>query len=168
MPLMSVYHYVQAKRHDYSVQFRKQLKDVLLSTFGKDTVLSMEKEVATKLEPEADGLSVEESLRKENEALKKEALMKDAQLESLQQQVAQLIREKEAITYQTADQMIANLSELSGSEFSLSHLSAMWPYPPGTPSVKSEGTKTAAYGLEDDDVWGALSSEVEDPAKGSW
>jgi len=156
-----------AKRHDYSVQFRKQLKDVLLSTFGKDTVLSMEKEAGTKLEPEADGLSVEESLRKENEALKKEALMKDVQLESLQQQVAQLIREKEAITYQTADQMIANLSELSGSEFSLSHLSAIWPYPPGTPSVKSEGAKTAAYGLEDD-VWGALSSEVEDPAKGSW
>lgn len=158
-----------AKRHDYSVKFRKQLKDVLLATLGKDTVLAMQKEVVTKLEPEADGLSIEESLRNENEALKKEALMKDLQLESLQQQIAQLVREKEAITLQT--QMIANLSELSGSEFNLSHMSA-WTCPPRTPSVKSEGAKTAAYGLDDDarldEVWGALSSEVEDPAKGSW
>ena len=169
MRLMLACYFMQAKRHDYSVKFRKQLKDVLLATLGKDTVLAMQKEVVTKLEPEADGLSIEESLRNENEALKKEALMKDLQLESLQQQIAQLVREKEAITLQT--QMIANLSELSGSEFNLSHLSA-WPCPPRTPSVKSEGAKTAAYGLDDDarldEVWGALSSEVEDPAKGSW
>ena len=169
MRLMLACYFMQAKRHDYSVKFRKQLKDVLLATLGKDTVLAMQKEVVTKLEPEADGLSIEESLRNENEALKKEALMKDLQLESLQQQIAQLVREKEAITLQT--QMIANLSELSGGEFNLSHMSA-WTCPPRTPSVKSEGAKTAAYGLDDDarldEVWGALSSEVEDPAKGSW
>ena len=159
---------VQAKRHDYTVDFRRQLKDVLLSPRGKETVLAMEKEVGAMLEPKADGLSIEASLRKENAALKKEALMKDAQIEALRQQVAQLVREKEAVTLQTADQMIANLSELSGEGF-LSHLSTV-PCPPGMPSVKSEGEKTAPYGLEDDDIWsGLLCNEVEvDPPKGSW
>ena len=159
---------MQAKRHDYTVDFRRQLKDVLLSPRGKETVLAMEKEVGAMLEPKADGLSMEDSLRKENAALKKEALMKDAQIEALQQRVAQLVREKEAVTLQTtADQMIANLSELSG-EGLLSHLSAI-PCAPGTPSVKSEGEKTAPYGLEDDDIWsGLLCNEVEDPPKGSW
>ena len=158
---------VQAKRHDYTVDFRRQLKDVLLSPRGKETVLAMEKQVGAMIEPKADGLSTEASLRKENAALKKEALMKDAQIEALLQQVAQLKRENEAVTLQTADQMIANLSELSG-ECILSHLSTV-PCPPGTPSVKSEGEKTAPYGLEDDDIFSGLPSDIfSDPPKGSW
>ena len=154
---------VQAKRHDYTVDFRRQLKDVLLSPRGKETVLAMEKQVGPMIEPKAYGLSIEASLRKENAALKKEALMKDAQIEALLQQVAQLKREKEA-----NDQVFANLSELSGEGF-LSHLSTV-PCSPGTPSVKSEGEKTAPYGLEDDDIFsGLLCDEVEvDPPKGSW
>ncbi len=171
MPLMFVCDRVQAKRHDYSVEFRKHLKDVLLSKCGTGTrtVLAMEREVGTKMEPEADGVSIEESLRKEIEAMKKEALMRDVQLEAQRQQIAQLIREKEEITLHTADHMIAQLSELRGGEFNLNHLSA-WPYPSRTPSVKSEGAKTAAYGLEceEDDIWSALSSVPEDPVKGSW
>lgn len=153
---------VQAKRHDYTVDFRRQLKDVLLSPRGKETVLAMEKQVGAMIEPKADGLSTEASLRKENAALKKEALMKDAQIEALLQQVAQLKREKEA-----NDQVFANLSELSG-EGILSHLSTV-PCPPGTPSVKSEGQETAPYGLQDDDIFGGLlCDEVVDPPKGSW
>ena len=55
---------MQAKRHDYTVDFRRQLKDVLLSPRGKETVLAMEKEVGAMLEPKADGLSMEDSLRR--------------------------------------------------------------------------------------------------------
>ena len=156
----------QAKRHDYSTDFRKQLKDVLLSTLGTETVGFMEKEVTMKVEPEEGG---NESLMKENKLLKRKIESQELLVETQAQIIAQLTIQNELLAMQPkAEHFTTNLSDMNG--FNLNEFDkSSWPGPSMTASVKSEGGKTTAYGRDGaDDIWGDINVDTDPNVKGKW
>ena len=156
----------QAKRCDYSKEFRALLKDVLLSRIGKDIVGGMVKEARAKIEPKEetevlDNANIMSKLRDaqnkllkqdmQNMLLKQESESKDRMIEAKDQEIEQLRTANAALMMHNPSMQSMNLSdfkdELSDpgtpdlSEWSLSRS------PSPTPSVKSEGAKTRAYGM---------------------
>ena len=142
------------------------MKDVLLSRIGKDIVGGMVKEARAKIEPkeEPEVLDNENILSKlrdtqnkllkqdmQNMLLKQESESKDRMIEAKDQEIEQLRTANAALMMHNPSMQSMNLSdfkdELSDpgtpdlSEWSLSRS------PSPTPSVKSEGAKTRAYGM---------------------
>ena len=160
---------MQAKRCGYSPEFRKHLKDVVLSPTGKNIVAGMFKQAKAKIEPQEESkpLDNESMLLKlnimqdkfakqemQNMRLKQENEQKDRTIEAQKQEIEQL-RMANAALIQAAGPM--NLSDVKydPSLFGLGSLSDLgvpdlsaWRASP-TPSVKSEGahsTQTCPYG----------------------
>jgi len=159
-------HQWQAKRCGYSNEFRKRLKDVVLSLIGKNIVAGMFKQAKAKIEPkeEAEPLNNESMLLKlnniqdrlvkqemQNMRLKQENEEKGQTIEAQKQEIEEL--RMAVVMMQATGTGPVNLSNmkdgllLSGlgslSDLGEPDLSA-WPSP--TPSVKSEGAETYAYG----------------------
>ena len=159
----------QAKRCDYSKEFRILLKDVLLSRIGKDIVGGMVKQARAKIEPkeEMESLDNENTLLKlketrnklvkqemQNMLLKQETESKDQIIEAQKQEIEQLRTANAALVMQEPFiKRSVNLSDLKDkddlSDVGTPDLSD-WPLswaPSPTPSVKSEGAKTLPYGM---------------------
>ena len=142
------------------------MKDVLLSRIGKDIVGSMVKQARAKIEPKEETelldnenilLKLKETRNKlvkqemQNMLLKQENESKDQIIEAQKQEIEQLRTANAALMMHNPSMQSMNLSdfkdELSDpgtpdlSEWSLSRS------PSPTPSVKSEGAKTRAYGM---------------------
>ena len=157
-------HQWQAKRCGYSNEFRKRLKDVVLSPIGKNIVAGMFKQAKAKIEPkeEAEPLNAESMLLKlnniqdrlvkqemQNMRLKQENEEKGQTIEAQKQEIEEL-RMAVVMMQATGTGNLSDMKDgllLSGlgslSDLGEPDLSA-WPSP--TPSVKSEGAETYAYG----------------------
>jgi Fe-S cluster biosynthesis and repair protein YggX len=160
-------HLWQAKRCDYSKGFRSLLKDVLLSRIGKDIVGGMVKQARAKIEPkeetelldnESMSLKLNEMQNKlvkqemQNMLLKQKNELKDQIIEAQKQEIEQLQTANAALVMQDPyTKPAVNLSDFKDdlSEVGTPDLSD-WPLsrpPSPTPSMKSQGAKTLAYGI---------------------
>ena len=157
----------QAKRCDYSKEFRILLKDVLLSRTGKDIVGGMVKQARAKIEPKEERelldngnilLEMKETRNKlvnqemQNMLLKQETESKDQIIEAQKQEIEQLRTANAALVMQ--DPFIKRSMHLSDFKDDLSDVGTPdlsdWPLsqaPSPTPSVVSEGAKTLPYGM---------------------
>ena len=157
----------QAKRCDYTKEFRTLLKDVLLSRIGKDIVGGMVKQARAKKEPEeetklpasADTFlklkHVQDTLEKQvtqNMVLKQENALKDQIIEAQKQEIEQLRTANAALLMQSP--LMTRSVNLSDLKDDLSDPGAPdlsdWPLSRSAspaPSLKSEGAKTLPYGV---------------------
>ena len=143
------------------------MKDVLLSRIGKDIVGGMVKQARAKIEPkeetelldnESMSLKLNEMQNKlvkqemQNMLLKQKNELKDQIIEAQKQEIEQLQTVNAALVMQDPYMKPAvNLSDFKDdlSEVGTPDLSD-WPLsrpPSPTPSMKSQGAKTLAYGI---------------------
>jgi hypothetical protein len=155
----------QAKRCDYTKEFRTLLKDVLLSRIGKNIVGGMVKQARAKKEPEEETKlptsmdtplklkHVQDKLEKQvmqNMVLKQENTLKDQIIEAQMQEIEQLRTANAALMMQSP--LMTQSVSLSDLKDDLSDPGAPdlsdWPLSrcaSPTPSLKSEGAKTLPY-----------------------